>query len=612
MTVKRVLGWAVLAVLLVAGEATAGAVLADGVVKWAYVGWAVVVAGCGVAAERWLFRAPGPTLRLRDGRRGAPVFHDVAMTDLGVHRSRLARAAGETYVERDIDGAVQAAVSTGRRLVLVHGPVLAGATRTLVEAVRKERPGVRLVAFEPDRTATLARRVEQARRWKRADDYGGVALWLDHLGGPELFEITTELLNSAENHGVHLLATAASDDVEAVEHSRPDDPRLAVIGVGAATGSERTRLLAVPAFREVTEAHADTPVLLGRLLVSLEQVERHMTPAVPEDQERVALVRAVVDWHRLGVPLPLTKRDLAGLFSLYLGAVLGLSHRPETDPGRLNQALQGGLQRRGDLDQPLIHQQGRKRDTTFRPHPLLAALADSDSPAAWPLQPEIWTYLYATTSGSRRHQLGLYAYGRGLLLEASELLIVDTNNGLDPAVMHLLGHAEEVSNPDHARTWWQRAVDSDHPDYASAAMVDLGVLEKDQGVVDQARHWYQQAVNSDHPDYAPAAMVNLGNLEKDQGVVDQARHWYQQAVNSDHPDNASAAMVNLGFLEEDQGVVDQARHWYQRVIDSSHPQYTPMAKQYLRKLTKFEHEQRQAKWIAHKSSYIDENWVPPR
>jgi len=71
-------------------------------------------------------------------------------------------------------------------------------------------------------------------------------------------------------------------------------------------------------------------------------------------------------------------------------------------------------------------------------------------------------------------------------------------------------------------------------------------------------------------------------------------------------------MVNLGVLEKCQGVVDQARHWYQRVIDSSHPQYTPMAKQYLRKLTKFEHEQRQAKWIAHKSSYIDENWVPPR
>ncbi|MGH3696054.1 MAG: hypothetical protein ACRDRX_19030 [Pseudonocardiaceae bacterium] len=324
MTVKRALGWAVvLPVLLVVGGAMTGAVLVDGVVKWAYAVAAVLVTGCGVAANRWLSTAPELTLRLRDRRRGAPVFYDIAMTNLGVHQSQLARAAGETYVERDIDGDVGAAVSTGRGLVLVHGPPLAGTTRTLIEAVGKKRPGVRLVAFEPGQTATLARRVEQARRWKRVDDYNGVVLWLDRLGGPELFEITTELLNSAEHHGVQLLATAASHDVEAAERFLPNDPRLAVIGVGAVSGPERDRMLVVPAFREVTEAHTDTPVLLGRLLVSLEKVERHMTPTVPEDQERLALVRAVVDWHRLSVPLPLTKRDLAGLFPLYLGAVLG-------------------------------------------------------------------------------------------------------------------------------------------------------------------------------------------------------------------------------------------------------------------------------------------------
>src|SRR4051812_7334817 len=125
MVTKRALGWLALPVLLVVSGAMTGAVFADGMVRWVYALGAVVVTGCGVAAERWLSTTQ-LALRLRDGRRGAPVFYNVTMTDLGVHQSQLARAAGEVYVDRDIDGDVRAAVSTGRGLVLVHGPALAG------------------------------------------------------------------------------------------------------------------------------------------------------------------------------------------------------------------------------------------------------------------------------------------------------------------------------------------------------------------------------------------------------------------------------------------------------------------------------------------------------
>jgi tetratricopeptide (TPR) repeat protein len=575
MTTKQTLGWLVLPVLLVVSGAATGAVFADGIVKWAYALVAVVATGCGVATQRWLSTTQ-LVLRLRDGRRGAPVFYDIAMTDLGVHRAQLARAASEIYVDRDIDGDVRAAVSTGQGLVLVHGPALAGTTRTVVEAVSKTRPGVRVVAFESSQTAALAYQVEQARRWKRADDYNGVVLWLDRLGGSKLFEITTELLNNAESHGVQLLATATSDDVEAAGHLLPDDPRLTVLRMGAVTGSERERLLTVPAFREVTEAHADTPVLLGRLIVSLEQVERHMTPTAPDGQERVALVRAVVDWYRLGVPLSLTKRHLAGLFPLYLSAVLGLANRAETDPDQLERVLQDGLRRRDDLDQPLIRKHGRKRDTTFHPHPLLTALADSDSTAAWTVQPEMWIYLYDTISGSQRLQLGLYAYGRGLRLEASELLIVDTNSALDPAVMQQLGHAEKDLNPDRAGTWWRRIVDSGHPEQAPCAMINLGFLEYQQGNVAQARSWFQRTIECGHPEQVPLAMVNLGVLERKQGNLAEARNWYQQAIESDHPEQAPRAMVDLGLLEEPDDVA-QAQRWWQQAVESGHPKQAPLA-----------------------------------
>lgn len=348
-TTRQTLGWFVLPVLLVVSGATTGAVLTDGIVKWTYAVVAVVVTGGAGVAQGWL-SITQLTLRLRDGRRGAPLFYDLTLTDLGVHRSRVASEAGDIYVERDIDGDVEAAVSAGRGLVLLHGPGLAGTTRTLVEAVGKKRPGVRVVAFEPSPPGTLAHQVIQARWWKRADDYSGLVLWLGRLSGSTLLEITHDLLNNADRHGVQLLATASSDHLEAVGHLLPDDPRLTVLRMAAVTGSERERLRAIPGFREVIDAHKDAPVLLGRLLVSLEQLERHMTSTTSEAQERIALVRAVVDWHRIGVPLSLTRRRLAGLFPLYLGAVLGLSHRPETNSDQLQRVLEDGLWHRDDLD----------------------------------------------------------------------------------------------------------------------------------------------------------------------------------------------------------------------------------------------------------------------
>jgi hypothetical protein len=161
---SRKLGWLVLPVLLVVGGAATGAVLTNGAMKWVYAVVAVVATGCGVAANQWLASAPELTLRLRDCGRGAPVFYDVAMTDLGVHRSRLAWASGETYVERDIDGDVQAAVSTGQGLVLLHGAALAGKTRTPRRSGKQDAAGRAARSFRtrPNGNARSADRASPA------------------------------------------------------------------------------------------------------------------------------------------------------------------------------------------------------------------------------------------------------------------------------------------------------------------------------------------------------------------------------------------------------------------------------------------------------------------
>jgi tetratricopeptide (TPR) repeat protein len=126
-----------------------------------------------------------------------------------------------------------------------------------------------------------------------------------------------------------------------------------------------------------------------------------------------------------------------------------------------------------------------------------------------------------------------------------------------------------------ARTAYQQAIDSGHPDAAPMAAYGLGLLLEEQGNVAGARAAYQQAIDSGHPDAAPMAAVNLGVLLKQQGDVAGAQAAYQQAIDSGHPEHASRAALGLGELLEEQGDVAGARAAYQQAIDSGHPDAPP-------------------------------------
>ena len=52
-------------------------------------------------------------------------------------------------------------------------------------------------------------------------------------------------------------------------------------------------------------------------------------------------------------------------------------------------------------------------------------------------------------------------------------------------------------------------------------MLNLGILEAQAGNLDQARTWYRKAIDTDHTDAAPTAMLNLGILEKRAGNTEQ-------------------------------------------------------------------------------------------
>ena len=157
-----------------------------------------------------------------------------------------------------------------------------------------------------------------------------------------------------------------------------------------------------------------------------------------------------------------------------------------------------------------------------------------------------------------------------------------------------------------ARTAYQRAIDSGHPDYAVSAVSNLGALLEDQGDVEGARAAYQRAIDSGRPECAqrrpsisdssrkikvmwrvherptswqstPGARTKLlrrrSVLEaffEAQGDLEGAAAAYQQAIDSGHREQSPRAALLLGALLAAQRNPEGARAAFQRAIDSGH------------------------------------------
>jgi tetratricopeptide (TPR) repeat protein len=148
--------------------------------------------------------------------------------------------------------------------------------------------------------------------------------------------------------------------------------------------------------------------------------------------------------------------------------------------------------------------------------------------------------------------------------------------GSTEAMVQLGDFLRTQGDPEGARAWFQRAIDSGDVEAATEALVDLGrlLLRRDP---EGARAAFQQAIDSGHPEWAPAAMVGLGHLLRNQGDSAGARAAYQQAAGSGHADWAANALVMVCKLLGKDGDAAGARDSYLRVIDSGHADWAPPA-----------------------------------
>ncbi|RFU40106.1 hypothetical protein DZF91_18895 [Actinomadura logoneensis] len=558
-----------------------------------------------------------PTLIHPDGR--PRTMGEVSPRDLGAHPNRYGAEGEAPYLARDVDRGLERALTVrDGGIVLVAGARLAGTTSSLARAARLRLPGHRVLGFVDDPRVPLAEMIERARPW--AVRPSGAVLWLDGLRRDRLTELAAWPPDRLPDR-LWVLGT-----VRAGEGAGPEEhPGSAVavlrrravwVEVEALSPGERADLAAREAYADLRPLLSDDeqPVLLGRLMVSWDQVRAALTTTGQDAAARIALLHAVTDWYRAGIPRPLTKSVLEHVYAAYRRESAG--HRAGITPVAVraySRALRWATRLRPDRPE-LIVAQAVSNGPRYVPHPLLSALADDPGdPAHWPVHDAMWRYADRFLDGEDRCRVGHTALERGAFPAARRLL--DHSDAVPDALDLFLiarrvledgdlvearrwfGRALEGDDPevgaramagmgivenregreDLARSWWERAVETGRVEGASRAMANLGTLERAQGRPDRARRWWERAVALDRPEATPRAMYGLGALAYDEDRAEEARSWWERVVATGHADAAPLSLYNLGLCEEKAGHEEEARSWWERAAGTDHPSARPMA-----------------------------------
>jgi tetratricopeptide (TPR) repeat protein len=410
-----------------------------------------------------------------------------------------------------------------------------------------------------------------------------VVLWLENADLAMLSQLSGRLLDELPT-GFRIFMTLDGGLIDAgvlpgVVAEVLNAPGVCV-RLGLVTDKERGRLAVEPAYADIAVAHEGEPVLMGRLMVSLERIIDALETPDEGALCRVAVLHAAVDWQRAAVPVPLTREVVMKLYrGGYWHEESGRGRGVAASRSRFRQAIKDLLASAPGLGLWLLDEVYSGSVTHLRPHPLLPVVADSPQrPPGWEISESLWNYLTEALNGQQRLNVGLSACSRGDYRHARRLLdSLDTVTIPAEIVYGIAIDADEAGETTAARAWYGNAIASGHADIAPKALVRLGLLDKQQGRIDEAHALYAQAIATGHPDAVPEAMFDLGVLDREQGHIKEARAWYIKAIASGHTDFAPAAMLNLGLLENEQGRIKEARALYAKAVASGHAFTAPVA-----------------------------------
>jgi tetratricopeptide (TPR) repeat protein len=496
---------------------------------------------------------------------------------LGPGRSVSATAEGDgrlpAYVGRTLDPDLDNALDV-YPFVLVVGDSKAGKSRSAYEAMRRVFPD--RVLFVPAKTDSLVAVVDLGLALPDA------VVWLDDIeryvttGG--LTEHVLGYLADSRTGAVTVLATIRATEMD----------RLSPIGdVNSPAWRllERAELVRLPRKldgdeRRRAEARFDSESITAALeryglaeylaagpdLVNRFENNRTTKPV------GTAIVRAAVDWRRVGITRPIPLEPLRSLYPYYLEPEGRTQENLGTD------AFGAGL----DWAKEIIYATSAllvsSGDGVLASDYLLDHVEQRRSD---PIPDGTWQLALKSIDLTETFNVGFAAWKRSMPEIAVGALRVAAGAGIadpGPLAEYTLGMLlEEQGDPEAARDAYQRAIDSGHAEHSPRAAFNLAALHERAGHPERAQALYQLAAASGHPEYAPRGAVILAERLEQARNTTEAQRLYEMAADSGHRELAPRAANNLGRMLENKGELQMAARRYRQAIESQHRTYAPIA-----------------------------------
>jgi Tfp pilus assembly protein PilF len=451
-----------------------------------------------------------------------PRVHEVRATDVGAARSPLAEQLSHSpdppYVEREIDAEL-ARVLVSSSFVVVRGRPKTGKSRTAFEAIRRTFPDWQLVALRAG--ARVSEAVEAG-----VFAGGPTILWLDKIDGflrtgglgpgdPDdvrAEQAETKIVGTLENAAWSAILGLEADDpsFEAAETLRS----AADVELESATAEELGR---------ASEAYGGEAFEGGiaEHFVGVAESRRRYDGVV--DRELTAVIRAVVDWHRTGMPSGIRRSDLEKLALQYLDGA---------DPADwYKRGLEWANEEKPDGVRLIVAEISSAGRVRYRvPDHLVAYVAGKEDSTV---------HDHAWNVALRR------ASAESALAIASQALAADCPDVAEAGLVK--AHSKSDSGSDTRVT----------------AAARLGLFMRRQGRDEEAETYYREAIEGD----SITARNNYGFMLLSEGRLDEAQQVLTDAVNRG---NRTAAFNLLRTLVEADRL-DRAEAVFQPAVEAANP-----------------------------------------
>jgi tetratricopeptide (TPR) repeat protein len=504
-------------------------------------------------------------------------------SQLGVTRSGRLRDGTDDrsppYVRRAKDAELDRMLAT-RRFVLLVGPSKAGKSRTAYEAMRRNFP--RRALLIPASKASLPALVALGLVVEDA------VVWLDdlenYLGTDGLSDHVLHRLTGDPGRAATVLATMRASELDRFGPRLGDDrrefkdpsskvlehaePVLRLDRKLDRAERARAREQLGDQWGAVLERYG-----LGEYLVAGPSLVERFENNPTTEPVGIAVVRAAVDWRRMGLTRPTPLGVLEQLYPSYL-------ELEDQTPEHVNSdAFKRGLQWASEPVYGTSSLVLRLGDTVLA----FDYVLDYVERERRTLIPEAaWEQGLEAVADDPAEGLdfGLAAFDGGALWAAVRAwrAVAASGSPFANRGARCLGWAlHEQRDVTGAEAAYQQAIASGDPYEAPAAMIDYGVLHWSIGDLVGAQAAFERAIAAGHPDLVPLASVNLGRVLARQGDVARGQAILRGAAASGHPDQAPRALRSLGYLLQDSGDVAGAKAAFEQVIASGHPIQAPKA-----------------------------------